>query len=831
MRSGTAILLATSVIALGACGKKQPPADAVGITAGLPRTGKTSEKKRVLARPLVTLNGSTLGPYMARQGDGFVVAYVSSSESELVAMPLLADGAPSGSAKILGRVPPETNAMALRPLGRNGFALMLKRPNERGETLEVVGIQNDGSPFGKLAPLTTSQGRVVWFDVLSTGAGSVAVWAEDTDASDITLFSQPLEGNGKPIGVPLRVGKRAVAWSAARGPNGAAIAWIARESALAAEGPLLVQRFDKQGQLDATPITLAAKVRARGEIEMVYAKGAYVLGWTDAIENPPQALVASVQEDGKIEAPRPLMRRARSSDLAHLVSSPKSGWVAAWRDGLGTAGSLQGRLVVGALAADPISILHVAPKEPVYGSLLEHGSAWLLTARPCTGNELACDAPYEKALHVLEGQEHRVVRIEEESNQPFSVAWDLSCDEKQCVSLAASPGNPTTVYSVAVSLADRSEKKQKAVEAALPSLVVAEAPGAPVALAAHGSLVAMLSELRSPNHFGLQVLPLNAELEPPKNLPPALTQTALLAGGVSMAAGPKDEGAVVAWVADDNKVEHVHLARVDKSGARKNHVLLTQQKGDKGSVCVARIGPQGGPAAKKAKPSDSGYFVAWVDERASEPQLYVTRVTNDLARVARETKLTEAPGNKSELSCALVDDRIVLTWVDTRDDPSHSRGDIYTMNVRPNDLSAMAPERAVMATAPRSFSPVLRVVGGKEARVSWIEAGTAGAESYLFDASLFGAAGETTRRRIPGVAVGLVAHSEERIGALVAEGRKLVLYADPGGAAPADKPSDLHRVGWLLDSQVPGAPAITVGRSLLFGEGGSQPALRAATLP
>lgn len=825
MRSRLALSLVATVAALVACGKKQPAQDAVGITTGSPRSLKQAEKKRVVARPLVQLNGSTLGPYLARQGEGFVVAYVSSSESELVAMPLLSDGAPAGSAKILGRVPPETNAMALRPLGRSGFALLLKRPNERGETLEVVGIQGDGSPFGKLTALTQSQGRVVWFDVLSTGGGSVAVWAEDTDAADVTLYSQPLEGNGKPVGVPLRVGKRAVAWSATRGPNGAAITWIARESALAAEGPLLVQRFDKQGQLDGTPITLTPKARARGEIDMVYTKGAYVLGWTDALANPGQALVASVQEGGQIEAPRPLMRRAKSSDLAYLTASPERGWVAAWRDGLGTTGSLQGRLMVGALGAEPTSILHVSPREPVYGSVFERGSAWLLNARPCAGQELACEASYEPELHVVEGNAHRVVRLEEESNQAFAVAWDLSCDDKQCIHLAASPGNPTTVYSVATSLADRSEKRGKQQEAALPSVVVAEAPGAPLALAAHGNLVAMLAEMRTPNHFGVQVVPFDADLAPSAALPAPLTQTALLAGGLSMAAGPKDDGAVVGWVADDNKVSHVHLARIDKAGARKNHVLLTQQKGDKGSVCVVRLGaPEGAPKGSKV---ETGYFVAWVDERASEPQIYSTRVTDDLARVARETKLTEAAGDKSELSCALVDDRVVLTWVDTRDDPSHSRGDIYTMNVRPRDLGTLAPERAVLATAPRSFAPSL-YVAGKEARVSWIESGTSGAESYVFETTLVGAATETLRKRVPGVAVGLVAG--ERLGVLVSEGGKLALYDDPGGQQAGGKPNDLRRVGWLLDAQ-PSAPAVAVGRSMFFGEGGGQPALRAVPMP
>ncbi len=827
MRSRTAIVLAASALALVACAKKKPAIDAVGISDGSNRPLLAATKKRVLARPLVTLNGSTLGPYLAHQGEGYLIAYVSSTESELVAMPLLADGAPSGSAKILGRVPPETNAMVLRPLGRSGYALLLKRPNERGETLEVVGVQNDGSPFGKLATLTVSQGRVVWFDVLRTGAASVAVWAEDNDSGDVTLFSQPLEGNGKPSSVPMRVGKRAVAWSATHGANGAALAWIARESALIAEGPLLVQRFDKQGQLEATPLTVTPKALAGSEIEMVYSKGAYVLGWTDATVNPTQALVASVQEDGTIEAPRPLMRRAKSSDLARLVASPQ-GWVAAWRDGLGTTGSLQGRLMVGALAGEPTSILHVAPKAPVFGSLLERGSAWLLTARPCAGTELSCDAAYEPELHVLEGSEHRVIRLENESNQAFALTWDLHCDAKQCMHLAASPGNPTTVFSVTTSLADRGESKVKPPEPALASVVVAEAQGGPVALASSNGLVGMLSETRTPNRFELQVIPLGDDLEPPKAIPAALTSVGVLSGGVAMAPGPKDDGAIVGWVADDNNVEHVHLARVDKAGQRKNHVLLTQQKGDKWSVCIARIGAQAGDK----RSAGDGYFVAWIDERASEPQVYATRVTADLARVARETKLTNAPGDKSELGCAVVEDRVVLTWVDTRDDLSHTRGDIFTMNVRPRDVAALAPERAVLATAPRSYSPLLRVRNGKEAVVTWIEAGSTASESYVFETSLVGAAGAPTRRRIPGAAVALVAGATtDRIAALVSEGRKLSLFDDPGGTQPGGNANDLRRVGWLLDSPAGGAPAVIAGTRLLFGESGSQPALRAFALP
>lgn len=799
--------------ALTACTKQNKPADEpIGVTVGGTRLQK-AERRRVLARPLVNLRGATLGPYLARQGEGLMMAYVSSAESELVAMPLLADGAPSGSAKILGRVPPETNALALRSLGRDGYAIVLRKPNDRGETLEVVGVQKDGSPFGKLAPLTTSQGRVVWFDVLRTGAGSVAVWAEDGDSADITLFSQPLEGNGKPIGVPLRVGKRAVAWSAAGGGNGAAIAWIARESALAAEGPLLVQRFDKQGQFAGTPVPVTPKARAHGEIEMIYANNAYVLGWTDARESPPQALIASVQEQGGNEAPRPIARRSRSSDLASLVAAPSGGqWLAAWRDGIGTAGGMQGRLSVGTPGGDPQSILHVSPRERVSGSLFEGGSAWLLSARPCQNGELTCDAPFEPQLHVIEGNEQRALRLERESSQALAVAWDLSCDDKFCVNLAAGPGNPTTVYSVSTSLADRTKEKAPASEAALASTVVTESSGAPVSIAAEGSLVAMLTELRTPGRFGVQVVPVSSELDAPKGLPPMLTQSALLAGGVAMAP-VKDDGAIVAWTADDASVSHVHLARIDKTGARKNHVLLTQQKGDKSSVCVTRL---------NGTAKDAGYLVAWVDERSADPQIYATRVTPDLARVARETKLTSAPGDKSELGCVQVGDKVVMTWVDTRDDPSHTRGDIYTLDVRASDLSASG-ERAVLPTAPRSFSPLLRL-RGNEPTVTWIEAGTNANESFVFHTSLVGAQ-EPQRRKIPAVIVGLVARAGDRVAALVSEGRKLALYDEPAAGG------DLRRVGWLLDAPPPGTAAASMGGYLLFAEAGVQPALRAFLLP
>ena len=179
-----------------------------------------------------------------------------------------------------------------------------------------------------------------------------------------------------------------------------------------------------------------------------------------------------------------------------------------------------------------------------------------------------------------------------------------------------------------------------------------------------------------------------------------------------------------------------------------------------------------------------------------------------------------------------VEDRIVLTWVDTREDPSHTRGDVFTMNVRPKDVASLASERVVLATAPRSYSPVLRVRGGKEAVVTWIEAGSAPSESYVFETSLVGAAGTPTRRKIPGVAVALVGGATtDRIAVLVAEGRKLSLFDDPGGTQPGGKANDLQRVGWLLDSPTSGAPAVIAGTHLWFGEAGGQPALRAFALP
>ena len=48
---------------------------------------------------------------------------------------------------------------------------------------------------GESLSLTEAQGRIVWFDLLRTGAGNVAVWGEDGDSSDVTLYAQALEDN------------------------------------------------------------------------------------------------------------------------------------------------------------------------------------------------------------------------------------------------------------------------------------------------------------------------------------------------------------------------------------------------------------------------------------------------------------------------------------------------------------------------------------------------------------------------------------------------------------------------------------------------------------
>jgi hypothetical protein len=186
-----------------------------------------------------------------------------------------------------------------------------------------------------------------------------------------------------------------------------------------------------------------------------------------------------------------------------------------------------------------------------------------------------------------------------------------------------------------------------------------------------------------------------------------ITSRALPVGGLAVSAGAKPEdGAAIAWVARDSGDPQVHIAHVDARGHRTSEVQLTTDKGDASDVALAWAG--------------DGWLVAWVDTRGGNGDVYATKVDRDLQRIAREERITKAPGDAGDVALAVKGDTAWIAWSDPRESPQEGIADIYATTLHVRDAKRAGDEVLVLQTAAHSRSPKLMTTGDG-ALVAWIE--------------------------------------------------------------------------------------------------------------
>jgi hypothetical protein len=153
---------------------------------------------------------------------------------------------------------------------------------------------------------------------------------------------------------------------------------------------------------------------------------------------------------------------------------------------------------------------------------------------------------------------------------------------------------------------------------------------------------------------------------------------------------------------------------VDRHGKRTNEVQLTTTKGDASDVAAAWTG--------------DGWLVAWVDMRDGNGEVYATKVDRDLNRMAREERITNAPGDAGDVSLVVHGDKAWLAWSDPRESPREGLADIYATTLHTRDGKRAGDEVRVLATAAHSRSPEL-ALAGDGAMVAWIEEGPTGLDA------------------------------------------------------------------------------------------------------
>lgn len=815
----------------------------------------------------------TIGPFFARRGTGAgaagLVAWVSGAEGSgrrVIVVSIDANGVPRSGETVVANVSVDTTMLVVRPMRgpAPGFILAWTSLTDRGESLFSIAVDDAGQPRNKPVELTRTTDDVVWIDVLPTALGALALWAEETREGDANLVAAPLNTDGKVHGSPTRVARGIVGWHAIELPTGVGVSLVAAAPdepkmklkangrSARSGGALSFHRLDIDGHPTTEPVTITTKPIVSGDVEVTRDGSRVAFAWTDRSAEEPSISIAAVDDKNVVSPPRKLASARGGASLLSLTSGNAGLAILfeapARRKGESRHVHVARVLPELVLERRPLSLdiaTHVQPELAATSS----GFAVLATMADCEPDSPSCANAKTVATLLRADDKLGVVQREPLDFQadPATMGWGLTCDGDACFALAASPGSPgspsrirTATVRSRINRTPTSPKSSPAVEGPHVVDIAAVASGesiVDIATARFGetSLVALLgaaSESVTPQRSGTR----GAEARVAKvagvtlttrvvdengatSTPIVISKRALPIGGVAIAGTDKPEdGGAIAWVARENGDPEVHVTRIDKRGKRTNDVQLTTTKGDASDVTITWAG--------------NGWIVAWVDGRDGNGEVYATKVSLDLSRIAREERITRAPGDASDLVALPHNDTIWLAWADSRESPRDGIADIYVTAVRTRDAKRAFEEQRIVPTAAHSRTPHLASSPNEgETYVAWIEEapmGSATPTSSGYGAfwAKLDAAGKPTEKptRVPlagdGAATSVVIEATPSLHAVVARSTPDAISLDAIDlATPSPRASSLL----ALD----GPPSLDValvldGNALYFNDDGPQ---------
>jgi hypothetical protein len=745
------------LVACGASGAAPPPA----TLSAHPPSAELTPRPQVLdanggrparAYPLVTLPRHTLGPFAARAGDRSLAAWFGPVDGaqigqNLFAMLLGDDGGPIGPTHSLVHVPAAPDLMVVRPAAETpkGWSLVWSALLDRGEVLTALGVSSDGSARAASIDIYRTSDHIVWLDVLPMTAGALSVWAEETGAGNANILVDALDATAKPRGVPMRIARGVRRWQAVSAGHLAGIASVTRDSDQDRDtlggGTLTWQTLDGDGRPAGDAVPLAKGASVGSDIEVVPFRGGWLLAWTDLGHEDPQAMLATIDAEGRAHGPSSAFETGGASILSALASDGKQAAMA-WTEPHRRQGDTQ-VLGVGMVSADGASIaksvaaFEIGLASPPELVASETGFALLVPARACWAESAnrSCGGPLAPTF-IRFGSGLKPLQTEPllvgDPKKPATVGWGLSCaGANRCLALAAASEAPTPVFSV--DLPARSSPFATPAVSPPP----ADAPRlANVRTVASGASVEDLAAVRLGDKTFIATLTAEVDGKRARRAhtgatlstflvddggtslaePKRLSTRAASIGGVAVApGGDVSDGAIVAWISGTKANGEVRLAQISEAGRLVRSLPLAPADGDASRVAVAWAG--------------DGWLVGWVDVRKGGGQVIATKVGRRLQHTARNERITRAAVGPADLALAVRGDIAWIAWSDARESPREGIADIYAMTIHASDATRAGDEARVLATARHSRSPALAPVSDTRALVAWIEDAPAGVDA------------------------------------------------------------------------------------------------------
>ena len=273
--------------ALACAAKSHVPPAAAGVDAHPPVPAVSAlAAKRVLdasrapapSHRIATIAKSAIGPFVARSGDAGIAAWMVAADTggqELIVVSLAADGAPLADPRVVATVPQEATTLVVRAVGARGeWSLAWSALLDRGESLVVLSVSREGVARGAPADVARTSDHIKWCDVVPTSLGAVAVWAEETNSGDANILAAALSGEGRPLGMPVRVARAVDRWQAvpindgAGGGVGLALVTNDPHDPHAPAGRLSWLRLDAQANPRAAPVPIGARPTVNGDVDV-----------------------------------------------------------------------------------------------------------------------------------------------------------------------------------------------------------------------------------------------------------------------------------------------------------------------------------------------------------------------------------------------------------------------------------------------------------------------------------------------------------------------------------------------------------------------------------
>ena len=718
---------------------------------------RTSSDAPVVGWLFASVAERTLGPFFTRRAnDAGMTAWLSPAEGTfrtVHVVPVDTKGIPRAET-IVAKVSIDTTMLVIGPVmgPTPGFAVAWTSLTDRGKSLWTITVDDKGIPRGKAVELTRTNDDIVWIDVLPTEHGSLCMWAEETRGGDANLIAAPLSADGRVHGATTRIAQGVIGWHAlvmekgigvstvSAGPPDARLKPEARSPLRDGKpgGFLFFRRLDAEAQQLQPPVAITPKSpTVSGDVEVTRAGSRLLFAWTDRSGEEPSVAMASIDDKDNVEPPRRVAEARGGASLLALVSGgagPGLMYEAPARR-TGETRRIHVSHVNDGLTLErkPFSLEVVGRGQPELAAT-STGFALLATTANCEPDSATC-ANAKAVATIMRTDAHAVVVQREPllfGADPATLGWGLVCENETCFALAASPGTPSRIRAAAV----RPRAPTKTVVASAPPAAPKEGPRiVDVTAVASGesvvdlattalgtsTLVALLSakpdsgkatEDRHANvTLSTRVVGENADASSPFVVSPR----ALAAGGVAIApAGQPDDGGALAWVSRESGDAEVHVTRLDKRGRRIADVQLTTAKGDAGDVTITW--------------ANGGWIVAWVDWRDGNGEVYAVRIGMDLARLSREERITNAPGDATDLVAVARGTDVWLAWGDSRESPKDGVADIYVAAVKMKDAKRTVDEQRIFATAANSRTPHLATTSDGIV-VAWIEDAPLGAET------------------------------------------------------------------------------------------------------